>query len=582
MNHRTKRRMGNLMLFLLSLVMFAVVLVRLCYVMLVQGEAWSAQALELHQRERSIKAARGEILDASGTVLAANRTVCTISTVYRQVEDPEQVIRVLSEELELPEEDVRKKVEKYSSREIIQTNVDKATGDRIRQYDLAGVKVDEDYKRDYPYGSVASKVLGFTGGDNQGILGLEVEYEEVLKGTDGSILTITDASGAELDQMEEQRREPVAGKSLQLSLDLNIQLYCQQMAQVVLEEKQAKQVSVIVMNPKNGELYAMVNLPEYDLNHPYEQTVSAEDGTKQSVTLTDTDALNRMWRNTAINDTYEPGSAFKIITMAAGLDANAVSMTSQFYCGGSITVDDRIIHCHKRTGHGAETFVEAAMNSCNPVFIQVGEAIGSSQFYRYLQQFGILQKTGIDLPGEAGCIMHAPDSIGPVELATISFGQSFQLTPLRLLTTVCGIINGGHSVTPHFGVRTISADGSEVTELVQPEQMSILSEDISAQVREICEKVVSEGSGRNGAVVGYAIGGKTATSQKLPRGSGKYIASFVGFAPAEDPEVAILLTIDEPVGVYYGGQIAAPVVSDIFENILPYLGIEKEVQTEQK
>lgn len=582
MNHRTKRRMGNLMLFLLSLVMFAVVLVRLCYVMLVQGEAWSAQALELHQRERSIKAARGEILDASGTVLAANRTVCTISTVYRQVEDPEQVIRVLSEELELPEEDVRKKVEKYSSREIIQTNVDKETGDRIRLYDLAGVKVDEDYKRDYPYGSVASKVLGFTGGDNQGILGLEVEYEEVLKGTDGSILTITDASGAELDQMEEQRREPVAGKSLQLSLDLNIQLYCQQMAQVVLEEKQAKQVSVIVMNPKNGELYAMVNLPEYDLNHPYEQTVSAEDGTKQSVTLTDTDALNRMWRNTAINDTYEPGSAFKIITMAAGLDADAVSMTSQFYCGGSITVDDRIIHCHKRTGHGAETFVEGAMNSCNPVFIQVGEAIGSSRFYRYLQQFGILQKTGIDLPGEAGCIMHAPDSIGPVELATISFGQSFQLTPLRLLTTVCGIINGGHSVTPHFGVRTISADGSEVTELVQPEQMSILSEDISAQVREICEKVVSEGSGRNGAVVGYAIGGKTATSQKLPRGSGKYIASFVGFAPAEDPEVAILLTIDEPVGVYYGGQIAAPVVSDIFENILPYLGIEKEVQTEQK
>ena len=582
MNHRTKRRMGNLMLFLLSLVMFAVVLVRLCYVMLVQGEVWSAQALELHQRERSIKAARGEILDASGTVLAANRTVCTISTVYRQVEDPEQVIRVLSEELELPEEDVRKRVEKYSSREIIQTNVDKETGDRIRLYDLAGVKVDEDYKRDYPYGSVASKVLGFTGGDNQGILGLEVEYEEVLKGTDGSILTITDASGAELDQMEEQRREPVAGKSLQLSLDLNIQLYCQQMAQVVLEEKQAKQVSVIVMNPKNGELYAMVNLPEYDLNHPYEQTVSAEDGTKQSVTLTDTDALNRMWRNTAINDTYEPGSAFKIITMAAGLDADAVSMTSQFYCGGSITVDDRIIHCHKRTGHGAETFVEAAMNSCNPVFIQVGEAIGSSRFYRYLQQFGILQKTGIDLPGEAGCIMHAPDSIGPVELATISFGQSFQLTPLRLLTTVCGIINGGHSVTPHFGVRTISADGSEVTELVQPEQMSILSEDISAQVREICEKVVSEGSGRNGAVVGYAIGGKTATSQKLPRGSGKYIASFVGFAPAENPEVAILLTIDEPVGVYYGGQIAAPVVSDIFENILPYLGIEKEVQTEQK
>ena len=582
MNHRTKRRMGNLMLFLLSLVMFAVVLVRLCYVMLVQGEAWSAQALELHQRERSIKAARGEILDASGTVLAANRTVCTISTVYRQVEDPEQVIRVLSEELELPEEDVRKKVEKYSSREIIQTNVDKETGDRIRLYDLAGVKVDEDYKRDYPYGSVASKVLGFTGGDNQGILGLEVEYEEVLKGTDGSILTITDASGAELDQMEEQRREPVAGKSLQLSLDLNIQLYCQQMAQVVLEEKQAKQVSVIVMNPKNGELYAMVNLPEYDLNHPYEQTVSAEDGTKQSVTLTDTDALNRMWRNTAINDTYEPGSAFKIITMAAGLDADAVSMTSQFYCGGSITVDDRIIHCHKRTGHGAETFVEAAMNSCNPVFIQVGEAIGSSHFYRYLQQFGILQKTGIDLPGEAGCIMHVPDAIGPVELATISFGQSFQLTPLRLLTTVCGIINGGHSVTPHFGVRTISADGSEVTELVQPEQMSILSEDISAQVREICEKVVSEGSGRNGAVVGYAIGGKTATSQKLPRGSGKYISSFVGFAPAKDPEVAILLTIDEPVGVYYGGQIAAPVVSDIFENILPYLGIEKEVQTEQK
>ena len=582
MNHRTKRRKGNLMLFLLSLVLLLVVLVRLGYVMLVQGDVWSAQALELHQRERSIKAARGEILDASGTVLAANRTVCTISVVHRQLEDPEEVIQVLSEELELSTDDVRKKVEKYSSREIIRTNVDKETGDRIRLYDLAGVKVDEDYKRYYPYGSVASKVLGFTGGDNQGILGLEVEYEDILKGTDGSILTITDASGAELDQMEEQRREPVAGKSLQLSLDLNIQLYCQQMAQVVLEEKQAKQVSVIAMNPKNGELYAMVNLPEYDLNHPYEQVIQNEDGSEQTRTLTDADALNRMWRNTAINDTYEPGSAFKIITMAAGLDADVVSMASQFYCGGSITVDDRIIHCHKRTGHGAETFVEGAMNSCNPVFIQVGEAIGNSRFYSYLEQFGILKKTGIDLPGEAGCIMHAPDAIGPVELATISFGQSFQLTPLRLLTTVCGIINGGHSVTPHFGVRTISADGTEVTELVQAEQTQIVSADISAKVREICEKVVSEGSGKNGAVAGYAIGGKTATSQKLPRSAAKYIASFVGFAPAEDPEIAILLTIDEPVGVYYGGQIAAPVVAQIFENVLPYLGIEKTETAETK
>lgn len=572
MDNQTGRRRGNLWICVIAIVALIAIIGRLAYVMLVQGIMFQEMALDLHQRERSIKAARGLILDRNGVEIAANQTVCTISVVHKQVTDPEQVIRILSEELELDEAAVRKKVETYSAREIIKTNVDKETGDRIRAMDLDGVKIDEDYRRYYPYNEVASKVLGFTGGDNQGIVGLEVEYEDILKGTDGRILTITDAAGRELEQMEESRIEPVAGQNLYLSLDMNIQMYCQQMAQKVMEEKQAKQVSVLVMNPQNGEMLAMVNLPEYNLNEPY---VLVSTGEK----TTDMDALNQMWRNTAINDTYEPGSAFKIITMSAGLESGAVSQTSQFFCNGSITVDDRIIHCHKRTGHGAETFVQGAENSCNPVFVQVGQSMGAEVFYSYFQQFGLLKQTGIDLPGEAGTIMHTLEAMGPVELATVSFGQSFQLTPLRLLTTVSSLINGGREVTPHFGVRVENADGTRARTLEWPLGEQILSEEVSEQVRFICEKVVSEGSGSKGAVEGYLIGGKTATSQKLPRGSGKYIASFLGFAPADNPQVAVLITIDEPVGMYYGGQIAAPVVSEIFENILPYLGIEP-VQTE--
>lgn len=569
MDNQTGRRKGNLAILAVSVLALLAIVARLAYIMLVQGELLQEMALDLHQRERSIKAARGRIFDRNGVEIASNRTVCTVSVVHKQVTDAEEVIRVLCEELELSEELVRKKVETVSSREIIKTNVEKEIGDRIREMALDGVKVDEDYRRYYPFGETASKVLGFTGGDNQGIVGLEVYYEDVLKGTDGRILTITDAAGAELEQMEESRVEPAAGQNLYLSLDMNIQLYCEQAAKTVMEEKQAKQVSVLVMNPQNGEMLAMVNLPEYNLNEPYVLDTTGEPSE-------DMDALNQMWRNTAINDTYEPGSAFKIITMSAGLESGTVSLTSQFYCGGSITVEDRIIHCHNRNGHGAENFVQGAMNSCNPVFIQVGLNMGVSVFYQYFRQFGLLGRTGIDLPGEAGTIMHAEDAMGEVELATVSFGQSFQLTPLRLLTTVCSLINGGIQVTPHFAVRTESADGTKTEILNWESTERIVSEQTSEQVRFICEKVVSEGSGSKGAVEGYRIGGKTATSQKLPRGSGKYIASFVGFAPADDPQVAVLITIDEPVGMYYGGQIAAPVVSDILENILPYLDILPE------
>ena len=569
MDNQTGRRKGNLAILAVSVLALLAIVARLAYIMLVQGELLQEMALDLHQRERSIKAARGRIFDRNGVEIASNRTVCTVSVVHKQVTDAEEVIRVLCEELELSEELVRKKVETVSSREIIKTNVEKEIGDRIREMALDGVKVDEDYRRYYPFGETASKVLGFTGGDNQGIVGLEVYYEDVLKGTDGRILTITDAAGAELEQMEESRVEPAAGQNLYLSLDMNIQLYCEQAAKTVMEEKQAKQVSVLVMNPQNGEMLAMVNLPEYNLNEPYVLDTTGEPSE-------DMDALNQMWRNTAINDTYEPGSAFKIITMSAGLESGTVSLTSQFYCGGSITVEDRIIHCHNRNGHGAENFVQGAMNSCNPVFIQVGLNMGVSVFYQYFRQFGLLGRTGIDLPGEAGTIMHAEDAMGEVELATVSFGQSFQLTPLRLLTTVCSLINGGIQVTPHFAVRTESADGTKTEILNWESTERIVSGQTSEQVRFICEKVVSEGSGSKGAVEGYRIGGKTATSQKLPRGSGKYIASFVGFAPADDPQVAVLITIDEPVGMYYGGQIAAPVVSDILENILPYLDILPE------
>ena len=545
-------------------------MVRLGYLMLLDADQYYLMAQELHQRERRIKAARGTIYDANGVPIATNKTVCTVSVVHSQVTDPETVIRTLTDKLGLEETEVRKKVEKRSSREVIRTNVEKDLGDEIRECDMAGVKVDEDYKRYYPYGSLASKVLGFTGSDNQGIIGLEVAYESVLKGTDGTILTLADAAGREIENAAEERVEPVAGKNLHLSLDVNVQKYLEQAAEKLMIQKQAKQASGIVMNPKTGEILAMVNVPEFDLNDPY----SLPEGTDTSQESAQ-DLLNKMWRNAVINDTYEPGSTFKIITAAAGLDSGAVTPESTFSCPGFYVVEDRRIRCHKTTGHGAETFVQGTMNSCNPVFIQVGLRMGVDVFYSYFERFGLLKKTGIDLPGEASTIMHKPENMGEVELATVSFGQSFQITPLQLITTASAIINGGRRVTPHFGVSVQSADGSQITKLQYPVEEGVLSEETSAKVRSILEQVVAEGSGKNGAVEGYRIGGKTATSEKLPRRTGKYISSFIGFAPADDPEVITLMTVDEPVGVYYGGTIVAPVVAEFYENILPYLGVEK-------
>lgn len=552
---------------------------RLAWLMIVQSDHYNELAEELHTRERRIKAARGSIYDANGTVIATNRTVCTISVIYNQIKDPEFVIRTLSQELELSEEEVRKKVEKYSAREIIKTNVDKEIGDKIREYDMAGGKVDEDYKRYYPFDSLASKVLGFTGSDNQGIIGLEVSYEDQLKGMDGRILTLTDAAGAEVDRAAEDRVEPIAGNDLYLSLDVNIQMYAEQAAYKTLEQKQAKQVSVIIMNPKNGEIMAMVNVPEFNLNDPF--TLSESVGNTENLTAKQKqDFLNQMWRNPIINDTYEPGSTFKTITAAAALEEGVVSLNDTFSCPGYYIVEDRKIRCHKVGGHGAETFLQGTMNSCNPVFIQVGQRLGIETFYSYFKKLKILEKTGVDLPGEAATIMHNPDNMGEVELATVSFGQSFQLTPLRLLTTISSIINGGTTITPHFGVEIRSADGTQVQKLSYPSGERVLSEETSETMRYVLEKVVSEGGGIKGAIEGYEIGGKTATSEKLPRGTGKYISSFVGFAPAQDPEVIAILTIDEPVGVYYGGTIAAPVVKEIFDNILPYLGIDKNTENE--
>ncbi len=551
-------------------VMGCVLIGRLAYLMIVCSDEYYALAEELHTRERRIKAARGAIYDCNGVLIATNRTVCTVSVIYNQMTDREEVIRVLCQELDLSEETVRKKVEKYSAREIIKTNIPKETGDRIRAYDLAGVKVDEDYKRYYPLGSLASKVLGFTGSDNQGIIGLEVSYESVLKGIDGRILTLTDAAGLEVDDAAEERVEPIAGNSLYLSLDVTIQTYAQQAAQKVMEKKNAKRVSVLILNPQNGEIYAMVNVPEFDLNAPFtllQEDVSMTSEEKQ-------DALNQMWRNHVISDTYEPGSTFKTITAAAALEEGVVTVTDSFHCPGYYIVEDRRIRCHKIAGHGAENFVQATMNSCNPVFIQVGLRLGIDRFYHYFEQFHLLSKTGIDLTGEAGTIMHRPERMGDVELATVSFGQSFQLTPLRLLTTVSSIINGGYSITPHFGVEVRSADGSSVHKLKYETGERVLSEEVSRQMREILELVVSEGGGIKGSIEGYRIGGKTATSEKLPRGTGKYISSFYAFAPADDPQVIGLITIDEPEGIYYGGTIAAPVMREIFDNILPYLGIE--------
>ena len=553
---------------------------RLAYLMGARADYYSEKAEDLHERERDIKAARGKILDAKGNVLADNRTVCTISVIHSQIKDPEKVIRVLAEKLSLDAETVRKKVEKVSSIERIRTNVDKTIGDEIREYAMEGVKVDEDYRRYYPYGSLASKVLGFTGGDNQGILGLEVKYDEILSGELGKILTVTDARGVELDGTGERRKEPVAGDTLRTSLDINIQEYVQQAALKVMEEKQAERVSILLMNPQNGEIYACANVPEFDLNDPF--TLNTEEAVSQAGTdaKKKQELLNQMWRNPCLNDTYEPGSTFKIITMAAGLEEGVVSTEDRFFCPGYKVVEDRRIHCAKRTGHGAQSFVEGAQNSCNPVFIEVGLRLGVDRYYKYFQQFGLLKKTGIDLPGEAGTIMHNPKNMGEVELATVSFGQSFQITPVQLATTVSTIINGGERITPHFGISVESADGTVVNTLEYPVETEVLSEETSRTVRSILEKVVSLGSGKNAGIEGYSIGGKTATSQTLPRGSGRYISSFLGFAPAEDPTVLGLCIIHNPQGMYYGGIIAAPVIRNIFENVLPYLGIEKTASQE--
>lgn len=568
---KTLHRRGIIWFLVLFLSALLFLTYRLGNLMLLQSDHYRQLADELHTRERRIKAQRGEILDRNGKVLAANKTVCTVSVVHSQITDEETVIKMLCDELGISEETAEKKVKKYTAREIIKTNVSKEIGDRIREYDLAGVKVDEDYKRYYPYGELASKVLGFTGGDNQGIIGLEVEYEEVLKGIDGSILTLTDAAGIEIENAAESRIEPTPGNSLQISLDWNIQNYVTQICCQVMEKKQAKQVSAIVMNPQNGEIYAMVNVPEFNLNDPFALPDKGEeyDASEKQ------DLLNKMWRNPNISDTYEPGSTFKVITAAAALSEGVVSLSDSFSCPGFYIVEDRKIRCHKTTGHGGETFLQGIENSCNPVFIQVGLRLGIERFYSYFKQFGILKKTGIDLPGEAATIMHNPEKMGEVELATVSFGQSFQLTPLRLITTVSSIINGGYQVTPHLGISVLNAKMTEGYRLEWESGEQIVDKNVSEMMRYSLEKVVSEGGGGNAKIDGFLIGGKTATSEKLPRGTGKYISSFLGFAPADDPKVIAILTIDEPVGTYYGGVIAAPAVRDIFENILPYLGIEK-------
>ena len=559
--------------FLCCVLIMAGLIGRLAYLMCFCSERYYDSAEELHERERDIKAARGLILDARGKVLASNRTVCTVSVIHSQIRDPEKIIRILAEKLGMKEEDVRKRVEKISSIERIETNVDKSTGDAIRECRLDGVKVDEDYKRYYPYGSLASRVLGFTGGDNQGIIGLEVKYDEILKGKPGKILTTTDARGIELDSLGERRKEPEEGKSLWLSLDINIQKYAQQEALKVMEEKQAERVSILIMNPQNGEIYACVNVPEFDLNDPF--TLNIPGNTDEMTEEQKQECLNQMWRNPCLNDTYEPGSTFKIITMAAGLEEGAVSVDDRFYCPGYILVKDRRIHCAKRTGHGSQNFVEGAQNSCNPVFIQVGLRLGVDRYYRYFRKFGLLTKTGVDLPGEARTIMHQEKNMGEVELATVSFGQSFQITPIQLAVTVSSLINGGRRVTPHFGTAVSDREQTKAEELVYPVKEGIVSSETSGQIREILEKVVSLGSGKNAGIQGYHIGGKTATSQTLPRSSCRYISSFLGFAPAENPQVLGLCIIHDPKGVYYGGTVAAPVIRSIFENILPYLGIEK-------
>ena len=594
--NRTFHKKKIWVVFLCCILMMAGLIGRLVFLMCFRSDYYYEKAKDLHERERDIKAARGQILDAKGKVLASNRTVCTISVIHSQIKEPEKVIALLTEKLGMEEASVRKRVEKVSSIERVKTNVEKSVGDAIRECNLAGVKVDEDYKRYYPYGTLASKVIGFTGGDNQGIIGLEVKYEEILKGEPGKILTTTDARGVEIDKLGETRQEPVEGKSLLISLDANIQEFAQQAALKVMEEKQAERVSILLMNPQNGEIYACVNVPEFDLNEPFtltdemqrqlkeelQQTENSSGSRKKTEEQLKQELLNQMWRNPCLNDTYEPGSTFKIITMSAGLEEGVVSPDDQFYCPGYKIVEDRRIHCAKRIGHGAQNFVQGAQNSCNPVFIEVGLRLGVERYYKYFKQFGLLTKTGIDLPGEAGTIMHQMKNMGEVELATVAFGQSFQITPIQLATTVSSLINGGRRITPHFGVAVLNPDGTEGEKLTYPVQEGIVSEKTSREVREILETVVSQGSGKNAKIEGYSVGGKTATSQTLPRSANRYISSFLGFAPAENPQVLGLCIIHDPQGIYYGGPIAAPVIRSIFENILPYLGIEKSAAVSEK
>lgn len=574
MKNKTFHKKKILVVFLAAFILILYLIGRLVYLMVFDAEYYQQKAEDLHERERDIKAARGEIIDRNGTVLATNRTVCTISVIHSQIENPEKVIEKLSEFLEMDADQVRKKVEKISSIERIRSNVDKRTGDKIRNLGLAGVKVDEDFKRYYPYNELASKVLGFTGGDNQGIVGLEVKYEKYLKGINGKILTTTDARGIELDGVAEDRLEPEAGNTLRISLDYTMQKYALQMAEKVRTEKQADKVGIILMNPQNGEIYAMVNVPEFDLNQPF--MLNNEETGENLTDEQRQDALNQMWRNGCINDTYEPGSTFKIITASAGLEEGAVHLTDQFSCPGYKVVEDRRIRCHKVGGHGAENFVQGIQNSCNPVFIEVGLRIGVDRFFDYFRQFGLMDLTGVDIPGEAGTIMHKKENVGQVELATISFGQSFQITPIQLAMTVSALVNGGRRVTPHFGMEVLSAEGKKVKTFRYNAKKHIVSEKTSQTMRELLESVVAEGSGKNAYVEGYRIGGKTATSQTLPRSANKYISSFVGFAPADDPQILGMCVIYNPQGVYYGGTIAAPVIGKIFENILPYLSIEKQ------
>ena len=574
MKNKTNNKKKIFVVFICAAAIILALVGRLVYLMVFDAQYYQKKAEALHEREREIKAARGEIVDAGGTVLATNKTVCTISVIHSQVKDPETVIRELSAALEMDETTVRARVEKVSSMERIKANVDKATGDKIRNLELEGVKVDEDFKRYYPYNELASKVLGFTGGDNQGIIGLEVKYEEYLKGINGTILTTTDARGVELDGVAEDRVEPVAGNTLQVSLDYNIQMYAQQMAEKVMEEKQADKVAILLMNPQNGEILAMVNVPEFNLNEPF--TLNSGESGDSMTDEKKQEALNQMWRNGCINDTYEPGSTFKIITASACLEEGVVHLDDTFSCPGYRVVEDRKIRCHKVGGHGSETFVQGIQNSCNPVFIDIGLRLGVDRFYDYFGQFGLMDMTGVDLPGEAGTIMHKKENIGLVELATMSFGQSFQITPMQMATTVSSLINGGRRVTPHFGVRVLDSKGKEIEEFRYKEKKNIVSEETSATMRMLLESVVSEGSGKNAKVEGFRIGGKTATSQTLPRSANKYISSFIGFAPADNPQVLGMCVIYNPQGVYYGGTIAAPVIGNIFENILPYLGIEKQ------